>query len=84
MDTQQHLTNKYYREDRKMTPGFTTTSKTRPMIVEKLVEYFRDKSAIVYSNRLINELFSFVYGPSMAQADYGANDDLVMAFAIAL
>jgi hypothetical protein len=67
-----------------MVAGFTTTSKTRPLIVEKLVEYFRDKTAIVYSNRLINELFSFVYGPSLAQADYGANDDLVMSFAIAL
>jgi hypothetical protein len=84
VDTKSQMTNKYYRDDRKMVAGFTTTSKTRPLIVEKLVEYFRDKTAIVYSNRLINELFSFVYGPSLAQADYGANDDLVMSFAIAL
>jgi len=85
VDVKSQMTNKYYRDDRKMVAGFSTTSRTRPMIVEKLVEYFRDKTAIVHSNRLINELFSFVYGPaSAAQADYGANDDLVMSFAIAL
>jgi hypothetical protein len=67
-----------------MVAGFSTTSKTRPLIISKLEEFFREESVIVRSNRLIDELLTFVYINNKAQAMQGYNDDLVMSFAIGL
>ena len=39
-----------------MTPGFTTSSKTRPLLISKLDIYFRERSLIVRSTRLLDEL----------------------------
>ena len=52
--------------------------------IAKLEEYFRDESVIVHSNRLIDELFTFIYNNNRAEAMAGYNDDLVMSFAIGL
>ena len=60
------------------------TMKTRPLVIAKLEEYFREKSVIVRSNRLIDELFVFIYNNNKAEAMQGYNDDLVMSFAICL
>ena len=65
-------------------PGFSTTSKTRPLIISKLETYFREKSPIVKSKRLIDELYVFIWNGSRAEAQRGYNDDLVMSFGIAL
>ena len=67
-----------------MVAGFSTTMKTRPLIIAKLEEYFRDESVVVRSNRLIDELLTFVYVNNRAEAMGGYNDDLVMSFAIGL
>jgi hypothetical protein len=65
-------------------PGFSTTSKTRPLLISKLETYFREKSPVVHSRRLIDELLVFIWNGSRAEAQRGYNDDLVMAFGIAL
>ena len=65
-------------------PGFSTTSKTRPLIISKLETYFREKSPIVKSKRLIDELYVFIWNGQRAEAQRGYNDDLTMAFGIAL
>ncbi len=67
-----------------MVPGFTTSTKTRPVMISKLETYYREKSPIVYSKRLIQELFTFVWKDHKAEARDGYNDDLVMSFAIGL
>ena len=67
-----------------MVAGFSMTMKTRPLLIAKLEEYFREKSVIVRSNRLIDELFVFIYNNNKAEAMSGYNDDLVMSFGIAL
>ena len=67
-----------------MVAGFSMTSKTRPLVIAKLEEYFREKSVIVRSNRLIDELFVFIYNNNKAEAMTGYNDDLVMSFALTL
>ena len=67
-----------------MVAGFTTTMKTRPLIIAKLEEFFREESVVVRSNRLIDELFTFIYNNNKAEAMVGYNDDLVMSFAIGL
>jgi len=84
VDVQHQVTNKHYSEEKKMVAGFSTTSKTRPLIISKLEEFFREESVIVRSNRLIDELLTFVYINNRAQAMNGYNDDLVMSFAIGL
>ena len=84
VDVQHQMTNKYRSQERNMVPGFSTTSKTRPLIVAKLEEMFREESVVVHSQRLIDELFVFIYNGNRAEAMTGYNDDLVMSFAIAL
>jgi len=84
VDVQHQITNKYRSQERNMVPGFSTTSKSRPLIVAKLEEMFREESVVVHSQRLIDELFVFIYNGNRAEAMTGYNDDLVMSFAIAL
>ena len=84
VDTQKHINNKINRMEKQLVPGFTVTQKTRPLIVSKLEEFFREKSVIVHSNRLIDELFVFIYNNNRAEAMRGYNDDLVMSYAIGL
>ena len=84
VDVQHQMTNKYRSQERNMVPGFSTTQKTRPLIVAKLEEMFREESVVVHSQRLIDELFVFIYNGNRAEAMTGYNDDLVMSFAIAL
>jgi len=84
VDVQHQMTNKYRSQERNMVPGFSTTSKSRPLIIAKLEEMFREESVVVHSQRLIDELFVFIYNGNKAEAMTGYNDDLVMSFAIAL
>lgn len=64
-------------------PGLTTTTKTRPWIVNKLEEYIRTGILIINSERLYNELTTFIWNNGKPEAQEGNNDDLVMAMAIA-
>ena len=84
VDIHRQMTNKFWAEEKKLKPGFSTTLRTRPIIISKLELYFRDKSIIVHSNRLINELKTFIWENGKAQAAQNYNDDLVMALAIGL
>jgi hypothetical protein len=84
VDVEHQMHNKFRAEERGMVAGFSTTSKTRPLIVSKLDEYFREKSVVIRSNRLIDELFTFIFMNGRAEAMKGYNDDLVMAFCIGL
>ena len=67
-----------------MVAGFSMTMKTKTFVIAKLEEYFREKSVIVRSNRLIDELFVFIYNNNKAEMMQGYNDDLVMSFALTL
>ena len=80
----EHINNKINRSEKQLVPGFTITQKTRPLIISKLEEFFREKSVVVRSNRLIDELFVFIYNGNRAEAMTGYNDDLVMSYAMGL
>jgi hypothetical protein len=67
-----------------MTPGFTTSSRTRPLVISKLDTYMRERIPIIRSKRLIEELFVFIWNGARAEAQRGYNDDLTMAFCITL
>ncbi len=66
-----------------VTAGFSTTVKTRPLIIAKLEELIRNRVLKINSVRLLNELKTFVWNNGRAEAMRGYNDDLVMAVAIA-
>jgi hypothetical protein len=84
VDVEHQMTNRYRAEERGLVAGFSTTSKTRPLIISKLDEYFREKAITIRSIRLIDELFTFIFINGRAEAMKGYNDDLVMAFGIGL
>jgi hypothetical protein len=84
IDVENQMTNRYRSEEKGLVAGFSTTSKTRPLIISKLTDYFREKSIIIRSARLIDELFTFIYMNGRAEAMKGYNDDLVMAISIGL
>ena len=63
--------------------GFTTSTKTRPLIVAKLEEYVRNKLITIHSNRVFHELKTFIWHNGKPPAMRSYNDDLVMSLAIA-
>ena len=64
-------------------PGFTTSSKTRPLIIAKMEEFIRNQLITLYSSRIIGEFKTFIWNNNRAQAMRSYNDDLVIALAIA-
>ena len=62
--------------------GFTTSLKTRPIIIAKMEEFVRNKLITTYSSRLYNEFKTFVWNNGKAQAMRTGNDDLIMSFAM--
>jgi len=85
VDLEIHLKKGYDIKDKtKMVPGVSTTSRTRPLMISALEMYMREKTPLIRSKRLIQELFVFIWLNGKAQAQVGYNDDLVMSFAIGL
>lgn len=78
------VTNKWSQHDKKRLPGFTTSPKTRPLIISKLEEYMRGKNVIIHSARTLNEMLTFIWNNGKAEAQEGYSDDLVMALSIGL
>ena len=73
-----------YMDTSKMVPGFTNSSRTRPMLISKFQEYLGDKGVTIQSKRLIEEMKTFVWKNGRPEAQQGYNDDLVMSFGIAM
>ena len=67
-----------YRKD--AVPGFATTTKSRPLIINKLEQYIRTNMIKINSTRLHKELTGFVWKGDKPE---GPSDDLTIAFAIA-
>lgn len=84
VDVQRQLTNKYYSEDKKLVPGFSTNIKTRPLVIAHLEQFFRHKSIDVFSSRTLAELETFIWKNGKAQAMDGYNDDLTISLGIGL
>ena len=60
------------------------TSRTRPLVISKLDTYMRERTPVIRSKRLIDELFVFIWSGSRAEAQRGYNDDLVISFSTGL
>ena len=84
VDTLKQINNKINRSEKKMKPGFATTHRNRGLVIAKIEQYFEEKSVVVKSVRLLNELETFIWNHGKAEAQSGRNDDLVMALGILL
>lgn len=84
IEENRHITNKWNQRDKKKRPGFSTSSKNRPLIISKLGEYLRDDTVVIRSSRTYSELMTFIWQNGKAQAQAGYNDDLIMSLAIGL
>ena len=62
--------------------GFSTTQKTRPLIIAKMEEFVRNKLITIYSKRTLIEMEQFIWKNGRPQASRKSNDDLIMACAI--
>ena len=71
-------------ESEQTIPGFTNSTKTRPLVISKMESYIREKSFIFHSKRLLEELKVFIWKNGKAQAQSGYNDDLILALGIGL
>ena len=58
--------------------------KVRPSVLEKMRDFIETKTVVIRSIRLLEELRVFIWKNGKQQAMSGYNDDLVMAFAIAM
>lgn len=81
VDVQRQLKNRYDSEERKLVPGFSTTLKTRPLIVSNLEQYCREEfehgqGVRIYSKRTLAELDTFIWKAGKAQAMEPYTDDL--------
>lgn len=66
-------------------PGFQTSLKSRPIIINRFVEIFETGQVLINSKGLLNEMKAFQLDDNgKQQAVQGAKDDRVMAFAMAL
>ena len=64
--------------------GFTTTSKTKPLIIDQLRAEMRDGNIELNDKVTVREMMSYIVTESGAmQAESGCFDDCVMALALA-
>jgi hypothetical protein len=71
-------------ENDQVVPGFTNSTKTRPLVISKMESYIRGGAFIFHSKRLLEELRVFIWHNGKAQAQNGYNDDLVMSVGFGL
>jgi hypothetical protein len=72
----------YVPNDQSEMPGFATSVRTRQLILPKLEELFRNRIIKVHSQRLYDQLQTFVWQGNKASAAKGSNDDLIISLAI--
>jgi hypothetical protein len=84
VDVQRQLINRWDAEEKKLTPGFSTNIKTRPLVINNIDMYMRENAIEIFSKRSLSEFETFIWKNGKAQAMDGYNDDLIMALGIGL
>ena len=74
----------YKVQENEIIPGFQTTKRTRPLIINNLRTHMREGALKVYSKKLLSQLRTFVQKGDRPEAEKGKNDDLIFALAIVL
>ena len=73
-----------YESSANVTPGFTVSLKTRPLVINKGREFVGDRSVTIRSKRLLEKMKVFIWRNGRAEAQPGYDDDLVMPFCIGM
>ena len=73
-----------YEGNSEMVPGFTMSMRTRPLCINKFREFVGDRSVVIRSKRLLEEMKVFIWRNGRPEAQSGYNDDLVMSFGIGM
>ena len=73
-----------YESNSEMVPGFTMSMRTRPLCINKFREFIGDRSVVIRSKRLLEEMKVFIWKNGRPEAQTGYNDDLVMSFGIGM
>jgi hypothetical protein len=84
VDVEQQIVDRRYISEKNMKPGFSVTSRTRPLVIAKIEEYMRENSITIQSMRTIKEFETFIWKNGRAEALQGCNDDLIFALGIGL
>ena len=71
-------------DEQKDIVGFSTSSRTRPLIVQRMSLALENKQIIIHSKRLMNQFWTFIWLNGKPQAMRSYNDDLVMSLAIGI
>ena len=74
--------NLFYEKKKKEEPGFRTTVKTRPQILDILKLFLDNKLLILHDEETIKELGTFISKNGKYQAENGFHDDLIMCLAV--
>jgi hypothetical protein len=65
--------------------GWTTSARTKPLMIDKLAEFVREMFLGIYSDLIISEMFTYIIDDDgKTNAQTGCFDDTVMATAILL
>lgn len=65
--------------------GWTTSIRTKPLMIDKLAEFVREKYLGIYDDLLVGEMFTYIIEDNgKTNAQPGTHDDAVMATAILL
>lgn len=65
--------------------GWSTSAKTKPLMIDKLAEFIREELIGIKDKAIIDEMMSYIIEDNgSTNAQEGAHDDLVMATGIAL
>lgn len=65
--------------------GWTTSVRTKPLMIDRLSEYLRERNIGIKDKHLVDEMMSYVIEPNGAtNAQQGCKDDRVMSMAISL
>lgn len=84
VDVEQQITDRRYISEKNMKPGFTVSSRTRPLVIAKIEEYMRENAITLQSSRTLTEFDTFIWKNGRAEALQGYNDDLIFALGIGL
>jgi hypothetical protein len=65
--------------------GWTTSSRTKPLMIDKLAEFIREFYLGIYSDLIVSEAFTYIIEDNgSTNAQLGCHDDTIMATAIML
>lgn len=71
-------------DDKTIKPGFSTTMKTRPLMIEKMRQMVVSREVRLNSLRTINEMWTFIYENGKPTHSKGNHDDLLLALSMGL